>query len=321
MNGTGESGAARVHAWPETLRLFLGLSRTPHGVLDMATPAMAALILLDTFPPVSTMVIGVVTAFAGYTSVYALNDLVDVYVDRERLGTSNGPGGPLRVDEVMVRHPVARGLLSFRDALLWCMGWALIALLGAWLLNPFCALIFLVSACLEAVYCRLLKITHLRIVPSAIVKASGGIAGVFAVDPNPSPAFVMFLLLWLAAWEIGGQNIPNDLIDMEDDLRVSARTVPTVRGMADSVFIMVSAVSMAAFAGVAIYWYGSGRASHIGFLYPIGAAIIGWFLLLAPAREVYRNPGAASAAVLFNKASYMPLALLALISLTHLLKL
>ena len=66
-------------------KLFLGLSRTPHGVLDVATPAMAAVLWLGHIPAAPIVIVGLITAFAGYTAVYALNDLVDYRVDTERL--------------------------------------------------------------------------------------------------------------------------------------------------------------------------------------------------------------------------------------------
>lgn len=294
------------------LRLFLGLSRTPHGVLDMATPAMAALLWLGHFPPASVVIVGLITAFAGYTAVYALNDIVDHKVDRVRLSLSDGAGDLFDVDQIMVRHPLAQGMLPYKSCLYWFCFWAVTALVGAWWLNPVCAGIFIASATMEILYCKLLKITYLKIIPSAIVKGTGGLAGVYAVDPNPSPAFVVFVFLWLAAWEIGGQNIANDIVDMEDDAKVSARTTITQKGMHEAVFILLAAASMAALAGVAIY-LASGPG--IGLLYPIGAVVIGWILLLKPARQVYRDPGPKTAAALFNGASYLPAAFLALVAL------
>ena len=67
------------------IKLFLALSRTPHGILDMATPALGALLWLGAFPPWPVVVIGLLTAFAGYTAVYALNDIIDFRVDKERV--------------------------------------------------------------------------------------------------------------------------------------------------------------------------------------------------------------------------------------------
>jgi len=290
-------------------KLLFGLSRTPHGLLDLATPAMAAMLCLGHFPPISIVVMGLITAFAGYTAVYALNDLVDFRVDQERLAGTKAVEDTLRVDEVMVRHPVAQGLLTFRSGFAWFSAWTLVALAGAWWLNPLCAALFVGSATLEIAYCKLLRITHLKIIPSAIVKATGGLAGVYAVAPSAPMGFVAVLFLWLAAWEIGGQNIPNDIVDMEADERVAARTTLTVKGVQESIFRSVAAVSMAAFGGVAIYWMAG---PGIRWIYPLGAAALGWKLLVEPARNLYYDPGSAKAAVLFNRASYMPVGFLAL---------
>jgi 4-hydroxybenzoate polyprenyltransferase len=291
------------------LKLLFGLSRTPHGLLDLATPSMAALLCLGHFPPLSVVAVGLITAFAGYTAVYALNDLVDLHVDRERLAGTKASEDTLRVDEIMVRHPVAQGLLQFRSGLTWFGAWALVALAGAWWLNPLCAALFVGSASLEIVYCKLLRITHLKIIPSAIVKGTGGLAGIYAVVPSAPMGFVAVMFLWLAAWEVGGQNIPNDIVDMEADKRVEAKTTLTVKGIRESIFRIVVAVSMAAFGGIAIYWVAG---SGLGWIYPLGAAVLGWKLLLEPARQLYHDPGPAQAASLFNRASYMPVGFLML---------
>jgi 4-hydroxybenzoate polyprenyltransferase len=308
--------SAKVDVSRSKWGLFLGLSRTPHAVLDMATPAMAALLWLGQFPPLSIIVVGLITAFAGYTAVYALNDIVDCKVDRERLALRDDDDNVFDVDSITVRHPLAQGILPFPWGLSWLVFWAIVALAGAWWLNPVCAFIFVVSASLETVYCRLLKITHLKIIPSAIVKASGGLAGVYAVDPHPFSGFVAVLLVWLAAWEIGGQNIANDIMDMDDDAKVEARTTSTVKGVPESVFRIVSAVSVAAFAGIAIYFL-AGRG--VGILYPLGAAALGWLLLMEPARSLYYSPGPSAAAMLFNRASYVPVCFLLLTAASILL--
>jgi len=290
-------------------KLFFGLSRTPHGLLDLATPAMAALLWLGSFPPLSVIIVGILTAFAGYTAVYALNDLVDFRVDRERLSLREQERDLFHVDEILVRYPLAQGLLPFNSGIFWFIFWAAAALAGAWWLNPFCAVLFGISACMEILYCKLLKVTHLKIIPSAIVKATGGLAGVYAVDPFPAPGFVAVLFLWLAAWEIGGQNVPNDIVDMDDDSKVRARTTSTVKGIPESVFRVLVSVGAAALGGIVIYWLSAGALSRI---YPIGAAVLGWLLLLEPARSVYYEPGPRTAAVLFNRGSYMPLSFLLL---------
>ena len=66
------------------LKHFLALSRTPHGMLDMATPGLAALLYLTRFPSPAIVVIGLMTAFAGYTAIYAFNDIVDYRSDLKK---------------------------------------------------------------------------------------------------------------------------------------------------------------------------------------------------------------------------------------------
>ncbi len=301
--------SAGFQYWLHKIKLFLGLSRTSHALLDVATPAMAALIYLGHFPNSYIIVVGLITAFAGYTAVYALNDIVDIGIDRQRLSLVDKPQAIFDVDEVFVQHPLAQGLISPAHGMLWFGFWALIALIGAWLLNTYCAILFVISACLELIYCKLLKITHFKIIPSALVKASGGVAGVLAVDPEPSMGFIVVLILWLAAWEVGGQNIPNDIVDMENDSKVDARTTLTVRGLDESVFFLVTASGMAAFGGIVIYFLAG---EGLRWLYIFGATFFGYYLIVKPAKAVYDNPTKQTAGSLFNRASYMPLMFLLL---------
>lgn len=292
------------------IKLFLGLSRTPHGLLDVATPAMAAMLQLGHFPTVFTIVIGLVAAFSGYTAVYAMNDLIDAPIDRERLALKNRHKQVSDIDAAIVQHPVAQGLIPVKSGLVWITFWTALALTGAAILNPSCVLIFATSACCEALYCKLLRVTHFKIIFSAIVKATGGLAGIFAVNRNPDLKFVLFIFVWLACWEIGGQNIANDIIDLEDDRRIGAKTTLTVLGLRESVFILLVSISMATFAGVMIFVLAG---AGIGWIYPVGATFLGYFLLLKPARLVYESPGPQTAGSLFNRASYMPLAFLVLV--------
>ena len=171
------------------IKLFWALSRTSHGILDMATPALGALLWLGRFPSFEVILIGLITTFAGYTAVYALNDVIDYRVDKEKLKLCGNFDIECDLDAAMVRHPMAQGYLSFKEGLLWTVGWSIVAILGAYYLNPACILIFFIGCSLETVYCLLLKVTHLRTLVSGGVKTAGAIAGVFAVDPSPSHYF------------------------------------------------------------------------------------------------------------------------------------
>lgn len=294
------------------LKLFLALSRTPHGILDMTAPAIGALLVLGKFPPLGVTLLGLLTAFAGYTAVYALNDVVDYRVDKEKV--ERGCLGNLcsDLDSVFVRHPLAQGLLSYREGLLWTLGWAVVAFIGAYLLNPICVLIFIGGCLLEAIYCKLWQVSAFKSVVNGSVKTLGALAAVFAVDPSPSPYFVITLFLLLFFWEIGGQNIPNDLMDIDDDRNTNGRTVPICFGLERSKRLVLLNLLVAVVLS--------------GFVFYISPAGFGWFhyllllgfagyLLVWPALSLYRNGTIGDAAALFNRSSYYPLALLFIVVL------
>lgn len=289
------------------LKLFLALSRTPHGLLDIAAPALCALLWLGKIPSAETVLLGLLTAFSGYTAVYALNDIVDYRVDRKKIGESGAQTQAGDLDAVFVRHPLAQGMLKYVEGILWMTGWASLAILGSYLLNPVCTVIFLSACLLETIYCLLLRVTYLRGIISGLVKNSGGIAAVFAVDPNPDWIFLTVLFLWFFFWEIGGQNVPNDWIDLEEDRRLQARTLPVRFGPDRSIRILYGALILSIVMSVVMFWISPARLS-IAFL--IGAVVCGFYFLLAPAHRLFKLPSPVNASALFNRASYYPLAML-----------
>jgi len=299
----------------ERLKLFWALSRTPHGLLDMCAPAFGALLWLGGLPPWPVILIGVVTTFAGYTAVYALNDIVDFRTDRQKAAMGGFASGENYLDGVLVRHPMAQGLLSLREGLLWACGWAAIALTGAYALNPVCVLIFLGGCCLEAVYCWLWRVSPYRAVVSGAVKTSGAIAAVFAVDPQPDWVFLLLLFLLLFFWEIGGQNVPADWTDIEEDRRLRAQTIPVRFGTRRSRVIVVLSLAVAVALSPTITAFAP---AGFGWLFAMLAPAAGVYLLLMPAMDLYRSAQRAQAMALFNKASYYPPALLAAVLLNFL---
>jgi 4-hydroxybenzoate polyprenyltransferase len=291
------------------IKLFLALSRTPHGLLDLATPALAALLWFGGMPPVDVTVVGLITVFAGYTAVYALNDVVDCRVDREKLKASAGSPKAGYLDALFMRHPIAQGQVSFSEGLLWTLAWAVMALMGAYYLNPVCAYIFLAGCALEAVYCLLLRVSHLRTLVSGMVKTLGGVAAVFAVDPHPSPGFLLLLFLWLFCWEIGGQNIPADWHDVDEDQHLGARTIPVRYGPDGAGALILGTLTLSVILSAVLV-----RISPLRFtpLMVILALAVGGYFLLLPALRLYCTKDKTQAAALFNRASYYPLALLSL---------
>jgi 4-hydroxybenzoate polyprenyltransferase len=291
------------------LKLFLALSRTTHALLDIATPCLAALVWLNAFPPLWIMVLGIGTALSGYLAVYALNDIVDFRLDKIKLQQAGSSSAGFDLDALYARHPMAQGLLSLREGIMWAAAWGVAALAGAFLLNPACALIFMVSLVLEIAYCLLLQVSHLRTMVSGVVKTMGALAAVLAVDPAPDISLLLLLFLWLFFWEIGGQNIPNDLTDLDEDLALKAKTIPARFGCHAAGMLIMAALSMSVAAGLLFLALLPGDTR---FILLIGALAAGLYLLILPAARVLQDR--AQAAVLFNRASYYPLALLVMVA-------
>jgi len=165
------------------LTLLFALSRTPHALLDMAMPVAVAMLWLGHLPPPTVMGFGLFTVFAGYTAVYAVNDLADYRTDRANFLAGRWDAKE-RLEAVYARHPIAQGLVSFRTGLVWAAGWTIAALAGAWALNPVCAWIMLGGCVLEVIYCGLFKVTFLRTLIHGVVKTLGSAAAVLAVDAH-----------------------------------------------------------------------------------------------------------------------------------------
>jgi 4-hydroxybenzoate polyprenyltransferase len=293
----------------EQLKRFLALSRTPHGLLDMATPAFAVLLYLGGFPPVYVVIIGLMTAFAGYTAVYALNDIIDYRTDMAK-GRESALTAESYLDSLMVRHPMAQGLLTYREGILWAAGWSLVALVGAYLLNPMCVVIFLLGAALETVYCLLWHVSPWRSVVSGIVKNSGPVAALLAVDPHPSPFYMIILFLGLFFWEIGGQNVPADWSDIELDRQFKAKTIPVQLGAEKAAFLALAALSISMILIAFLFMLKFPAWKWIASLSALAAGI---YLLLIPVVKLLQTRDREQAMALFNRASYFPLTLLGLV--------
>ncbi len=276
----------------------------------MCTPAFAALLWLGAFPPLETILVGLITTFAGYTAVYALNDIVDYRVDQEKVASGILAAAGCDLDGVIVRHPMAQGLLSFYDGVLWAAGWAAVALAGAFLLNPVCVGIFLGGCALEAIYCRLWRVSPFRTLVSGAVKTSGAMAAVFAVDPHPSAVFLIALFFTLFFWELGGQNIPNDLSDLEEDRRLQARTLPVHCGIGRAVSI--AAAALAGTLVLNVITFQLSRLPHASFFAALALAA-SCYLLVRPGLRLFQTRDRSSAMQLFNRASYYPAAMLAVV--------
>ncbi|QXL84971.1 UbiA family prenyltransferase [Comamonas sp. NLF-1-9] len=298
------------------MRKFLALSRSTHGILDIAMPGFAALLWLGAFPPLAVLGVALLTAVAGYTAIYALNDLVGVKTDREKFaGSGINPG--YSVEASALRYPIAQGKLGFAAAALWFVLWYLVALAGAWWLNPWLVPIVLVAPVLETIYCKLLKVGWWRVFVSGIVKALGPIAAVLVVVPRPDPGLLALMLAWLMCWEIGGQNIPADWNDVEEDRRVGAQTIPLVFGPRTAGAAVLLALLATTALSLALPMMSP---LPLGWPYLAATLAAAVYLLLLPGLHLARTHEPRAAARLFDRASLYPLAQLCIITLFVLAK-
>lgn len=297
------------------LNRFLALSRTTHGILDVAMPGFTALLWLGAFPEWQVLLLSLLTAFAGYTAIYALNDLVAIKTDREKFA-GQGINQGYSVEASAMRYPLAQNILSAKQGWAWFALWYALALIGAYLLNPAIVFIVIAAALLEVVYCRLLKVTYWRTLVSGLVKSCGPVAAVFVVQPEPSLPLLMLMLSWLMLWEIGGQNIPADWNDVEEDKRVGAKTIPLTFGPQKAGLLVVITLSLTTLASLFLPLMSP---KALGWPYLVASGLAGLYLLVLPGIQLYQKRESRQAGRLFDHASYYPLAQLAIMTVFVLL--
>jgi 4-hydroxybenzoate polyprenyltransferase len=293
------------------MKKYLALSRTTHGILDMASPGFCALLWLGAFPSWQVLLLALFTAYSGYTAIYALNDLVGVVGDREKFGGSGiNPG--YSVEASALRYPLAQDALSFRNGAIWFTAWFLLTMVGSYFLNPVIVAIIIGAALLEVAYCLLFKVTYWRTLISGLVKTCGPIAAVFVVNPHPPFSLILLQVAWLFLWEIGGQNIPADWNDVEEDQRVHAKTIPLQAGKKAAGTIVLICLTLSVITSLFLPIISPMR---LGLPYLIASLAAGILLLIQPGYQLYKSRENRQAGRLFDKASYYPLTQLAIMTL------
>jgi hypothetical protein len=105
---------------------FFGLSRMSHSVLDVAHPAVGAAlaaVVLGGASPARTSVLGLLAGFAGYTAVFALNDVIDLKAHREKMARYRVDRETFNLGSLGQRHPLAQGSLSYGAGVAWAASW------------------------------------------------------------------------------------------------------------------------------------------------------------------------------------------------------
>lgn len=288
-------------------KLFLAFSRGLQAFISIAQPALGAVIALVAIPDWKVVAAGFIAAWAGNNAAFAINDLLDVELDRKRFNHLRAFKG-FDIDTALVRHPLAQGYLSYRSGVAWIVVSSLIAVAGAYLLNPWCVVLFIAALLLEICYCRLSQISAFKFLITGVMVGVGAMAGWVAVADRISPLPALVFFIWIAAWEIGGRNVVNDWSDIDEDVHLGIKTVPVVYGHRVAGRLILFSLLLAAGCSVALAYV-----VPLNMIYLAGAIIEGWYALLFPAVKLLKNPSPEAAITLFNRASLYPLVMLAIV--------
>ena len=123
-------------------------------------------------------------------------------------------------------------------------------------------------------------------------------------------SLLILLFFWLFCWEIGGQNVPNDWTDIEQDRRLQARTIPVRLGSKTAGDIILGTLIASAILSAVVFYI-----SPIHFQFPhfVASAATGLFLFILPAFLLHKSGESHYAMALFNMASYYPLVMLIIV--------
>jgi len=280
---------------PITAVAVFDLSRGRQALLSVAQPALGALLALERLPSPAVMALGLVAAVAGYIAVFALNDVLDHRADLDALKVGEAEQDGYDIDTAFLRHPLARGNLPRSFSIVWVAGLGTLSAACAYVLAPLCLVLFVAAILLEVLYCALRSTTWLKTVVSGLMVGVGGLAGWAAVAPVTAAALPFFI--FLAVWEIGGRNLPNDLADLTADRAVGLTTVATVFGP------RISAVATAGAAFVTLIAVGLLRQPLLVTLASLAA---GMWAMGVPVVALLKTPTSAQAGRYFNRASLLP---------------
>lgn len=277
------------------IRAIVDLSRGRQALLSVAQPAMGALVATGVLPSQRVMALGFVAATAGYLAVFSLNDVLDAHVDSAALEAGKGDVQGYDIDTMFLRHPLARGDLSRTASLAWVVCLGLLSAVSAYLLAPVCLALFATAVALEVLYCSLRSVTWMKTAVSGLMVGVGGLAGWAAVAPVSSEALPF--LGFLALWEVGGRNLPNDLADVVADSAVGLATVATVLGARVS-SLAIAWTTAATIAALALL----GQSTVV----TAGSLVAGLWAMGLPAVALLRTPTSLQAGKYFNRASLLP---------------
>lgn len=296
-------------SWQSLSKKFmalLGFSRAYIGFFVLAQSALGAVLALKQLPSLDSMIIGAIACLAGSYSFVAYNDLLDAPIDKMRFDNKLRDIEGFDMGSAFERHPVAKGIISYRLAVVWVLAMVVISALGIAYLKPSLVAVLPIIAIFVTAYSLLSLRSPLKVLAVAIAVTLGGTAGWIAVSSTHNLLFWLFVA-WTFCWEIGGRNIPNDFNDVEEDREIGIKTFPVIMGCDAAAHIIMIFLSLTALLSVPMAWL----ATH-SYIVTVIAIVIATFLLLIPGLRLMQDSIPQKSLRLYNRSAFYPPTMLVL---------
>ena len=308
------------------------MSRAPVAIFVVAHAGLAAIFALGALPSLRIIGLGILASLTGTGALIGMNDLWDVELDKRKIAYADDRQ-TLDLGSTFIHHPIARGTISMATGVIWVglLSIASLALMEA--IRPGLWPILMVIAVLVTLYSKLGPITYWKFLTVAAAVTLGAVAGWLAVAPGSLASFSGWVTVirsggltlalfsaWSFAWEIGGRNIPNDFNDVEEDRPLGTKTIPSVLGerlASRVVLVMLLATTVLS---VMLVWSARWASSPQLVAVLAGVAVLDVYMLLLPALGLAKEPTVPASVRLYNRSALYPLALLAVLMLSLLIR-
>lgn len=306
------SGGPAQQSFGQTVRGLLGFSRALVACFVVAQAGLAAVFALNHIPEPQQIILGFIACFTGASALIAYNDLLDVELDRQKIAyeaaKSGGKAEEFDLGALLIHHPVARGVISYRLGAAWVIVMSLISMSVTYLMQPWLPLVYIGVAVFVTIYCKLSRKSPAKMLAVATAVTLGGIAGWMAVADPPYGAVFWLFAAWTFVWEIGGRNLPNDFNDIEEDTDMGIKTLPVVYGPVAASRVSFIFLVLTVFVSVALT-----IAASLPVWVMAITLILGIAFLLEPGFRLLQRPTPQVSRRLYNRsAAYTPAMLLLL---------
>ncbi len=301
------SSSEQINSIREKFMALLGFSRVYIGFFVLAQAALGSALALKSLPSWDGMFFGALACLAGSYSLVAYNDLLDIPIDKMKFENKLRDVEGFDMGAAFERHPVARGIISFRLAVVWILAMATISMASTAYFNPRMVFILPTIAVFVTAYSLLSLKSPLKVLAVAIAVTLGGVAGWLVVSNVYGVLFWLFVA-WTFFWEIGGRNVPNDFNDVEEDKEIGIKTFPVIFGCENAAKIIMLFLILTTIASLPMVWLAT-----MSYFWIAAAAVLAVYFLLIPGWRLLADSVPQQSMKLYNRSCFYPPAMLVLL--------